>query len=270
MKSLTVAAEKGGTGKTTTTFNLAGKWADQGLRILLIDSDKSANLTKRYRMYHHGKFEPENYYVNIYKNQPVKPYHVKKNIDLLASSEELDKISDEIRERPNNHLILLTWIVKNNRELSSKYDIIMIDTHNDATLLEKNAWAVSDVILGISDPSTDGFEALVTTQKNVEKLKKELVDPITGTEYMVARYYAVGNKVKHNTNSSREFLEFMNGLDNYLGYISEKELLNSGNLEMKTLVDMTEDPKVYRDHREFTEQTWDLFETIKKELYKGE
>ena len=51
MKILSIAAIKGGVGKTTLTFNF-GEWlAEKGNNILYIDLDHQCNLTQTYDIY---------------------------------------------------------------------------------------------------------------------------------------------------------------------------------------------------------------------------
>ena len=45
-KIITIAIEKGGTGKTVTASNLAYLMGDEGKRVLCIDTDPQGNLTK--------------------------------------------------------------------------------------------------------------------------------------------------------------------------------------------------------------------------------
>lgn len=267
----TINIEKGGTGKTSQTFNL-GEYAAQAKnkRVLLIDQDKSSNLSNRYSKYDVGLIRDENKIDNLYKGKEIQPIHIHDNLDLLVAGPELHEMDSFIQDKHNNRLILFAWITKNYDELNEKYDYILIDTHNDTTLVTQNAWAVADVVIGVSDPSMDGYGALMKLGRDIEYLKKDLVEVISGTSYVVAKYFIIGNKVKHNTNSSREFREIIEIEENYLGYIQDKELINTGNLEMTPIVEYANDPKTFQNHKEFFTSTFAVYDKILNVLDAGE
>ena len=52
-KTIAVAMQKGGVGKTTTTVNLAAALAEMGRRVLAVDLDPQGNLTQ------HAGFDPD-------------------------------------------------------------------------------------------------------------------------------------------------------------------------------------------------------------------
>lgn len=268
MRIGSVNIEKGGTGKTTTVYN-KGEYLAQTNRVLLIDKDKSCNLSNRYlksERYDLGLIRPENKIGNLYTSGEVNPVNIHSNLDLIVGSSNLEEIEKKITLKPNNRLILFAWIRDNYEELSSKYDYILIDTHNDTSIITQNAWAVSDVIFGVSDPSMDGFLALQKLEYDIQSLKKELIEVITKQSYVSAEFKFVGNKIEHNTNSSREFLEMVGSEKNYLGSFQKKELLNSSNLEMIPIVEIAEDPKIYAKHKDFFNHTFKLYELMKSTL----
>lgn len=51
MKTIAIFTPKGGTSKTTSTFNIAGCLAKQGKKVLVIDADRQQNLTRRFLSY---------------------------------------------------------------------------------------------------------------------------------------------------------------------------------------------------------------------------
>ena len=61
MRIWTVAAQKGGVGKTTTTMNLAGALLREGARVLLVDLDPHGSLTS------YCGFDPDTVEPNVYE-----------------------------------------------------------------------------------------------------------------------------------------------------------------------------------------------------------
>jgi len=61
MKIWTIAAQKGGVGKTTTTINLAGALLREGARVLLVDLDPHGSLSN------HCGFDPDTVEPNVYE-----------------------------------------------------------------------------------------------------------------------------------------------------------------------------------------------------------
>ena len=52
MKTIAIANQKGGTGKTTTTYNLGIALTQQGYRVLMVDFDPQGNLSCYYAVSH--------------------------------------------------------------------------------------------------------------------------------------------------------------------------------------------------------------------------
>lgn len=68
--------------------------------------------------------------------------------------------------------------------------------------------------------------------------------------------------IKHNTNSSRELVEQLQGNDNVLSTIPYRELFNRSTLDKVSLSEMKEDKVLYQKHKKFFDSINCTFKTI--------
>ena len=91
MIRLTVSNQRGGVGKTTTAITLARCWADDGMKVLLIDTDPQASISTLIGA------KPTQFLVDYLVNGFVFKEcltRVHPNIDLLASSRDTNRAED--------------------------------------------------------------------------------------------------------------------------------------------------------------------------------
>ncbi|HHU60560.1 MAG: AAA family ATPase [Bacillota bacterium] len=154
------ANQKGGVGKTTSTYNVGVALADIGQRVLLLDLDPQAGLT------FYAGFEPEDLEKTLYHCllRDIPPQDVllsndygihilPANIDLSIA--EFQLINVPARERRITRII---------NEIRDEYDFVLIDSQPSLGLLTMNALAAADqVIIPVSTEylSVRGTKALL-------------------------------------------------------------------------------------------------------------
>lgn len=164
---ITIASRKGGTGKTTTAFNLAFSLTEYDRKVLLIDMDSQANLTSTV-----GIMEEVNYtiYDVITGQAELKEviYETQlRNIDIVPACLELANLEIEISDKDNRELILKQAIDKANL----KYDYIIIDTAPSLDLTTINALCTSNSIIATVKPSIYSFQGLEQLISLVDLIK---------------------------------------------------------------------------------------------------
>lgn len=130
---------KGGVGKTTSSLNLGKALSLIGKKILLIDIDPQANLTLCCGI----EQAPQNMYHVFAEDMALPILHVAENIDLAPSSLELTTVSNKLHANIGGYFKLR----KSLKDVSDKYDFVLIDCPPSLDILTMNAFIASENVL---------------------------------------------------------------------------------------------------------------------------
>ena len=173
-KVIAILNQKGGVGKTTTTYNVAAVLAQKGNKVLMIDSDSQSSLTL---MTGHDPLEFSCNLCDAYEGKAIKESIYKLNIEnlyLLPSSISLAK----------TEVNLMTTILGGEKKLKrsldlikNQYDYVLIDCPPALGLLTINALVASDYLLTpceTTNLSTYALDDLKDTLEAVQEVNSKL------------------------------------------------------------------------------------------------
>ena len=147
-KVVTVANQKGGVTKTNTCRYLADVYAESGKKVLMIDLDPQASLTKGYKIDEHlltGVNEGN--ICNIFYGKEVNILSLSedfyKEIHLLPSNKDLAAVAEN--SIVGKELKLKKYIENNN--LKDYYDVIIIDNNPNFGSLTINSILAADIFV---------------------------------------------------------------------------------------------------------------------------
>ncbi len=143
-----IANQKGGVGKTTTTITLAGLLCQQGKRVLLVDTDPHASLTT-YLGYDSDGMEKNLF--DLFQLEKITQDSVQslivnseiEGLDLIPAHMSLATLDRVMGNRSGMGLILKKALL----ELKDVYDYVLIDCPPILGVMMVNALAASDRIL---------------------------------------------------------------------------------------------------------------------------
>ena len=137
-KTISIANQKGGVGKTTTTLSLGVALAQKGKKVLLIDADPQGNLTTCLGI----ENEDYKYSISDLMNSVMIGKEFNANEVILHTKENVDLI-------PANIELSATEFVLNNsiRNIKGNYDYILIDCMPSLGLIPINCLSASDEII---------------------------------------------------------------------------------------------------------------------------
>jgi len=174
MPVLSLVIQKGGSGKTTTTVNLAAALQLQGKKILLVDADPQANLSQSFGI----ADEPErNLYTEIKKeingeDGDVKRaiIEIKPGLSILPASIELAGAELELISVYGRENILQTLLAP----VLNEYDFVFIDCPHAIGMLTVNALVASDFVLIPLQAEFLPLKGVYSFLRHYEAIKKKL------------------------------------------------------------------------------------------------
>ena len=196
-RTIAIANQKGGVGKTTTAINLSSCLAEAGQRVLTIDFDPQGNATSGLGL-EKGQIEDTVYEMMLgdCSFEDCLQREVQEDLDVLPSDSNLSGADFEFLYVENNYFFLKSHIYK----VKNDYDFIIIDCPPSLSLLTLNALVAADTVLVPIQCEYYALEGLSQVLRTINIVKRKM-NPSLEMEGVVFTMYDA------RTNLSLEVVE---------------------------------------------------------------
>lgn len=245
--SLVVAVQmlKGGSGKTSSTFNIAIRAHQYGFRVLLIDLDMQSNLTGTFGV--GSKGDALISYIRGRKKFHELVVTIEDGLDLVPSNYENSTIDIEIFSKRYDHTALLRKPID---DIRSRYDLILIDCNPSLSALNVAAALAADVVLVPINPDTYSEEGLIKTLEELNRVSEG-----KSTKPKVKLFYTLFDK---RETTSRGFL--VQYATKYGDFLMESAIHRSADVKLGTSTSRSvfEVPRAFAAQEDFDSLTREL------------
>ena len=184
-KIISLANQKGGVGKTTSSINLAASLAHEGKRVLLIDADPQANASSglgvEVREVGNTIYEC---LINCIDPHTAVIKTSKKNLSIIPSHIDLVGAEIEMLNMDNRETIMRRVL----SQLRDEYDYILIDCSPSLGLLTVNALTASDSVIIPVQCEFFALEGIAKLLNTIKIIKSQLNPPLQIEGFLLTMY----------------------------------------------------------------------------------
>ena len=202
-KTVAIANQKGGVGKTTTAVNLCACLAYRGQKVLLVDCDPQGNATTGFGI---DKNRGMSIYDVMLRGLPARDaVTVTRFGDIIGASPDLAGANVELVDVPGREFVLMHKL----KSLQNVYDYVFIDCPPSLELLTLNALVAADTVLVPVQSEFYALEGLSDLTGTIRRINQKM-NPGLRIEGLVLTMY--DSRTKLSTDVEAALREHFPGL----------------------------------------------------------
>ena len=173
---IAVANQKGGVGKTTTTFSLGVALSKMGKKVLLVDADPQGDLTTYMGWYEQDKLPLTlaDLMEQSMNDEPIRAkeaiLHHKENVDLIPSNLDLSAMEMSLVNAMSREYTMRNCL----SEVKKDYDYIILDCMPSLGMVTINALASADSVIIPVQSQFLAAKGMTHLLKTISKVRRQI------------------------------------------------------------------------------------------------